>query len=212
MYCRSGVTSLVLPGDQLACAAQLLGDSLACSPCRPQLLQARADLRLAVCCFGFLRPALPPWHVWGRCVHSLYTVQASEDLCLRVWDCRSMSVAQSLTGQSDIPLCCDCSPDGESTCRTGQAPGQQSGASEEGACMQVYTLLQPAMGLMVMAARCASGTGGSSRCWQGEVQESSLSPVCTRTPISKAFPVQMSGAQPGSHMLQLPAPSTCFTE
>lgn len=36
--------------------------------------------------------------------------------------------------------------------------------------MQVYTLLQPAMGLMVLAARCASGTGGSSGCWQGEVK------------------------------------------
>lgn len=77
--------------------------------------------------------------------------------------------------------------------------------------MQVYTLLQPAMGLMVLAARCASGTGGSSGCWQGEVKESCLSRVCTCEPVSQAFPVQMSGAQPGSHMLQLPAPSTCFT-
>ena len=55
----------------------------------------------------------------------LHAVQASEDLCLRVWDCRSMSVAQSLTGQPNIPLCCDCSPDGESTCRAGQAAAQQ---------------------------------------------------------------------------------------
>ena len=82
-----------------------------------------------------------------------------------------MSVVQSLTGQSNIPLCCDCSPDGESPRRAGRALAQQWGAAEEaGACMQVYTLLQPAMGLTAMAARCASGTGGSSRCWQGEVR------------------------------------------
>ena len=81
-----------------------------------------------------------------------------------------MSVAQSLTGQSNIPLCCDCSPDGESIRCAGQAPAQKRGAFwKAGACMQVYTLLQPAMGLMVMAARCASGTGGSSRCLRGEL-------------------------------------------
>ena len=48
MYCRSGLHLLVLLRDLRACVAQVLGDSHACSPCRPQLLRARADVQLSV--------------------------------------------------------------------------------------------------------------------------------------------------------------------
>ena len=173
MYCRSGL-------EVIGAAWRPAGPCSTTAGGRPCMLAMQAAAVAGQSCFATVcvliwtsqaRPALLACVGTLGTQPCLHTVQASEDLCLRVWDCRSMSVAQSLTGQPNIPLCCDCSPDGESTHRAGQAPAQQRGAFQEaGACMQVYTLLQPAMGLMVMAARCASGTGGGSRCWRGEVE------------------------------------------
>lgn len=40
-------------------------------------------------------------------------LQTSEDLNLRLWDTRVMQAAQMLPQHSNIPVCCDVSPDGE---------------------------------------------------------------------------------------------------
>ena len=48
-------------------------------------------------------------------------LQASEDLSLRVWDARSLKVAQRLEGHVNIPMCCAVSADGTQflTCSNG---------------------------------------------------------------------------------------------
>ena len=48
-------------------------------------------------------------------------LQASEDLSLRVWDTRTLKVAQRLEGHVNIPMCCAVSGDGEQflTCSNG---------------------------------------------------------------------------------------------
>lgn len=40
-------------------------------------------------------------------------LQTGEDLSLRLWDTRVMQAVQMLPQHSNIPLCCDVSPDGE---------------------------------------------------------------------------------------------------